>query len=221
MIESVTSKHPPGSARGDPSSGGEEAGVEATVRLVARARAGDRAAFDALVAAFTPLLLGFLLGKTADRADAEDVAQETWLTAWRVFPSLRRPERLGPWLMRIARRRLADFYRERGRRPQLVWNVGDEAGAEDRLARLADPGADPARNAQAAQLRSVVIESIAWMKDKYRMVLYLALFDECDAETIARRLGLRAGTVRMRLHRGLKLLRRALRRQGVNRPESE
>ena len=189
--------------------------------LVGQAQAGDRVAFDRLMLSFTPLVLGFLLGKTADLADAEDIAQETWLTAYRMLPTLRRRDQLGPWLMRIARRRLADFYRDRNRRPHVVWSIGDEGDSSDWTASLADPGADPARQAQEGQARAIVIESLAWLKDKYRTVLYLALFDECDAATIARRLGLRQGTVRMRLHRGLKLLRNALRRRGLNEYGSE
>jgi RNA polymerase sigma-70 factor (ECF subfamily) len=198
---------------------------DAQARQVALARAGDEAAFERLVEDFTPVLMGFLIGRTSDLQDAEDIAQETWIAAHRMLPGLRRADRIGPWLMRIARRRLVDFYRERSRRPQVVWNVGPESeeggvlpGPADRAA---DPDPDPARRAQGAQVRTLVIESIAWMKDRYRIILYLALFDECDAETIARRLGLRPGTVRVRLHRGLKLLRRALMRRGVDEQGAE
>jgi len=125
-------------------------------------------AFDRLVKDYTPLLMGFLIGRTAELQDAEDIAQETWLSAYKILPSLRRPDRLKPWLLRIAGRRVADFYRERNRRPQVVWQIEESAGRSDWSARTADPGPDPARHAQNSQVRSVVIESINRMKERYR-----------------------------------------------------
>jgi RNA polymerase sigma-70 factor (ECF subfamily) len=166
------------------------------------------------------MVVGFLYGKTRCESDAEDVAQEVFLTAYRGLVHLRDSDRVGPWLMRIVRSRLIDHYRRAGRRPQVVTDPCSEASPEGSLlCQMAEPSPHPGQLAVAAQTRQIILEEIAGMKENYRDILYWRLLGEETSDAIARRLGLRESAVRMRLFRGMRLLRKALKKHGLG-PES-
>ena len=188
--------------------------------LVRRTLAGESLAFEILVDRYTPMVVGFLYGKTRCESDAEDIAQEVFLTAYRGLANLRDSDRVGPWLMRIVRSRLIDHYRRVSRRPQVVSDpcrdVSPEGGL---LSQMAEPSPHPGQLAAAAQTRQIVLQEIAGMKEKYRDILYLRLLGEESSDAIARRLGLRESAVRMRLFRGMRLLRKSLKKHGLG-PEN-
>src|SRR5512144_785680 len=70
--------------------------------LVARAQAGDRDAFEALVVPRLDRLLRLAMSIMSSEPDASDAVQETRLRAWRELPGLREPDRIEAWLWRIA-----------------------------------------------------------------------------------------------------------------------
>src|SRR5438309_6960985 len=83
--------------------------------LVHAARRGDKRAFVEIVARHQAMVCGIALGILGDFAASEDAGQEAFLTAWRKFHDLREPERLRPWLARIARNAaLGQLRRKRG-----------------------------------------------------------------------------------------------------------
>ena len=88
--------------------------------LVAQSLGGKDLAFEVLVDRYSPMVLGYLWGKTPSATDCEDLTQEVFLTAFRYLKRLRASDRLGGWLLRIARSRLMDFHRTRSRRPRIV-----------------------------------------------------------------------------------------------------
>jgi RNA polymerase sigma-70 factor, ECF subfamily len=173
---------------------------------------GEEWAYNALMGRYLPIVLGFLHGKTYHEADIEDMAQDIFLKAYRNLNQLRSRNRFGPWLMRIARSRLLDYYRTASRRPREVVAEPDHPGPLDRAF---EPAPGPRRQAGLAQVRDVVLDEIEALAEKYRTVVYLRIVGEETTADIARRLGLRECTVRMRLYRGLKSLRSALRRHGI------
>jgi len=184
--------------------------------LVRRTLAGESLAFEVLVDRYTPMVAGFLYGKTRCESDAEDIGQEVFLTAYRGLANLRDSDRVGPWLMRIVRSRLIDHYRRASRRPQVVADPNSEQSPEGSLlSQRAEPSPHPGQLAAAAQTRQIILDEIAGMKEKYRDILYFRLLGEESSDEIARRLGLRESAVRMRLFRGMRLLRKALGKQGL------
>ena len=80
---------------------------------------------------------------------------------------------------------------------------------------IADRAPSPAEHAEANELESRALESLGELKDVYRVVLYLRLFEELSYVEIANRLGLKDGTVRIRARRGFQSLRRKLAQQGI------
>jgi RNA polymerase sigma-70 factor (ECF subfamily) len=119
------------------------------------------------------------------REDAEDVAQEALIRAHRRIGSLREPERLRPWLVRVTWRLALDHRRTAARRRRR------ELGA--RHAAAPDPEA-------AYASRERIWSAIDALPDKLRLVVILSGIEGHDIREIAAILGLPEGTVKSRLH---------------------
>ncbi|MBG6218240.1 RNA polymerase sigma-70 factor (ECF subfamily) [Arthrobacter sp. CAN_A6] len=85
--------------------------------IVARAQDGDLEAFDWLITAYQGGVYRLCLRMLNDRSDAEDIVQETFITAWRSLPNLTVPQAFIPWLYRTATNKCLDDLRRRQRRP--------------------------------------------------------------------------------------------------------
>ena len=182
-----------------PAMGGLPAAAEAPepsleARLVAAARDGDRRAFGQLYERFAPMVHGLLLARVP-RADVDDLVQDAFLQAMRRLGSLRDAEAFGPWLAAIARNRA----RDRWRRGEDVEPLPDEV-----------PG-PPHPEGETM----TVLAAIRGLPEAYRETLVLRLVEGMTGPEIAERTGLAPGSVRVNLHRGMKMLREALgRREG-------
>jgi RNA polymerase sigma-70 factor (ECF subfamily) len=153
---------------------------------VAAARAGDRAAFGALFRRYRPMVHGLLLARVRP-AEAEDLMQDVFVTALEKLGALRDGQALGPWLATIAKNRAVDHHRTR--RPM------DEVPEE-----LGRPDAD---RAEAER----VLRAIRALPEAYREPLVLRLVEGMTGPEIAAQVGLEPGSVRVNLHRGMKILR--------------
>jgi len=157
--------------------------------LVESARAGDRAAFERLYELYAPLVHGVLLARVP-YDEVSDLVQDVFLAAFRKLGALRDPARFGPWVAIIARNRAADFYRRARQTEEL----------RDELAQGAGRGAEA----------SEALEVIRSLPEAYRETLVLRLVEGMTGPEIAERTGLRPASVRVNLHRGMKLLRKRL-----------
>lgn len=161
--------------------------------LVARLRQGDRHAFEELVIAYQHRVFGVALRMLGNRAEAEEIAQETFLRAHRALPDFRGEARLQTWLYAIASRlclnRLASPDRRlvRGDDEALAAAPSDEPSAAARLER--------------AERDAAVREAIAALPEERRIVVVLRDLEGLSYEEIGEVLGLEPGTVRSRLHR--------------------
>lgn len=160
-------------------------------RLVRRAQAGDGDAFGALYARYARVVHGLLLARVR-RADVDDLVQDVFLAAWRRLDGLRDAAAFGGWLSAIARNRATDHQR---RAPDGVELPDD----------LASPPAAASRNEALA-----VLDAIRSLPDAYRETLVLRLVEGMTGPEIAERTGLTPASVRVNLHRGMKLLREKL-----------
>jgi RNA polymerase sigma-70 factor (ECF subfamily) len=159
--------------------------------LVEAARGGDRAAFGRLYQNYARMIHGILLARVPP-AEAEDLVQEVFLQAFRQLPRLREAAAFGGWLSAIARNRARDHYRRFRRTDELP-------------ATLLAPG-DTASDAEAA----AALTTIRGLPEAYRETLILRLVEGMTGPEIAARTGLTPGSVRVNLHRGMKLLRERL-----------
>jgi RNA polymerase sigma-70 factor (ECF subfamily) len=159
--------------------------------LVRASCGGDESAFAELYARYARMIHGVLLARVP-RADADDLVQEVFLTAWRGLDSLRDPAAFGGWLSTIARNRAIDFHRQAVETRELPLQL--EA---------------PGRVGAHAEAQAV-LETIRSLPEAYRDTLVLRLVEGMTGPEIAARTGLTAASVRVNLHRGMKLLREKL-----------
>ncbi|GHH44083.1 RNA polymerase sigma factor [Lentzea cavernae] len=160
--------------------------------------AGEQGALRAVYERYAPAVLRVASASLPSRADAEDVVQTTFVTAWRSRESFDPAKgSLLVWLLTIARRRSIDVLRSRTRDENVVKALHHaDGGAAD----------EPARPDQVVD-RMVVLEAIGELPPQQRQVLLLAFYDDLTHEQIATNTGLPLGTVKSHLRRGMARLR--------------
>lgn len=169
--------------------------------LVVAAILGDLDAFGELVRRYRPAVV-----RTAEavvgRDDAEDVAQDALLLAFKALPSIDEPERFAAWLMVITRHRALRHDRRERRRHD--GRVPLDAVLLDRLDALAGPSVG--REAEDPDLHAALDR----LPPELALPLRLQFFDAMPQRRIAAALGVPVSTVKWRVHRGKQLLREAL-----------
>ena len=175
---------------------------------VARARAGDGAAFEALVRTYATLVHRVIGRLTADPDDCADLVQETFLRAWQGLPGFLPNAPFRPWLLAIALNAARDAGRRRRRRPAqapLVFEGTDEEGlgGVDLEAR----GPTPAERLEGEDLRHRAELAFARLAPDARAVLWLRVREELSYDEISIVLGIPRGTVMSRLARAREALR--------------
>lgn len=177
---------------------------------------GDREAFRRLVDREAVGLVRACQRILGDHGEAEDAAQEAFVTAFRSLASWRADGPFGAWLMRIG---IRIALRQASRRRTVTWRAPggrvDDAGAAsgpadraaDRDAMAAAPLTDPAILAMRAERATEIRAAVTSLPEPYREVVALRFFGEASLDEIARQTGRPLGTVKTQLRRGLERLR--------------
>jgi RNA polymerase sigma-70 factor (ECF subfamily) len=169
--------------------------------LVERARAGDPDAYGALVTMHQAAAFRVAYLLTGSEADAQDAAQEGFVRAYLALARFRVGDPFRPWLLTIVGNEARNRRRARGRREGLLERVA----ASFRGAGTAAPAPDVV--AIAGETQAEVRAALATLDPGEREVVTCRyLLDLSEAETAAA-LGIPSGTVKSRLHRGLRRLR--------------
>lgn len=137
-----------------------------------------------------------------DAADAEDVAQEAFLRAYRKIESLREAEKFRFWVNRIVFRLALN--RKRGHRRRLARDTAWQAGEVPTMV-------DGRKEAEQQMMLSQLRKEIERLPEKLQSVLRLSLVEEMEAADVGAVLGIPEGTVRSRLHKARKLLLEVMR----------
>jgi RNA polymerase sigma factor (sigma-70 family) len=168
--------------------------------LVEQSLAGDRQAFGRIVGRYQSLVCALAYSATGSRSQSEDMAQETFLAAWKNLRDLHEPGRLCSWLCGIARNVVRGDLRRLGRQPV------HEAETLDATAELAS--AEPLPTAQAVSNEEMAIlwREVGGLPETYREPLILYYRDHKSAGHVAEALGLSPDAVMQRLTRGRRLL---------------
>lgn len=157
--------------------------------LVEALRRGDRSVFERLHALYAPMVHGILLTRTS-RDEVDDLTQDVFIQVLEKIHTLRDPAAFGGWLASMARNRAADFHRTTRR---FESSVPEKVGGNE-------------SNIEAARILALVKQ----LPEAYRETLILRLVEGMTGPEIADRTGLTPASVRVNLHRGMKLLRERL-----------
>jgi RNA polymerase sigma-70 factor (ECF subfamily) len=212
---------------GDIESGAAES--LADERELAALQAGDDRAFERLVRAHVGRLHAVALRLLQNPADADEVVQEAFLSAYRNLPSFRGEARLETWLHRIVVNAALQRLRRRKHRIESVADAGHvsdsgvdatEVDVDELLPRFSENGypehfsrpwvQNTEELATRAETREQVRRMIDKLPDNYRTVLILRDIEELDTSAVGELLELTPGTVKVRLHRARQALRNLL-----------
>lgn len=174
------------SAAQQSTSGAPEARKSEEAMLIRAVLEGDSDKYGRLYHLYAPLVHGVLLARIP-RGEVEDMVQEIFLHALKKLSTLRDTGSFGPWIAMIARNRAMDFHRS----SRETVEVTDDLRSSD------------SSGPKAAE----ILEIVRSLPDAYRETLVLRLVEGMTGPEIAMRTGLTSASVRVNLHRGMKLLR--------------
>jgi len=175
------------------------------LRAIARAKKGDAEAFAFLVETYETSVYRLALRMCGNSHDAEEVAQEAFVAAWKGLPSFRGESKFSSWLYQLTSNAAIDFLR-REKRHRGATPIEDEV-------ELAAPGT-PQQAAEEAELRQALQQALAQLTPEHRQIFLLRQMQQMSYEEIGRLLGLESGTVKSRLSRAKKQLRQILVQKG-------
>lgn len=184
--------------------------------FLTRLRARDERAFQELVGEYGDRVFNLVLRMVADRAEAEDIAQEVFVTVWKSIDTYRGEAKLSTWLLRIAANHA------KNRIKYLARRATDKGGLDDAPeSAMADLGKAPAQAhvsspeaaLEAAERGTALEQAIASLDEDHRLVLVLRDIEELAYEEICEITGLPEGTVKSRIHRARLALKERLARE--------
>ncbi len=168
--------------------------------LVATALRGDRNGFGRIIARYQALICSLAFSATGSLALSEELAQETFVAAWKRLRDLREPEKLRPWLCGIARN-LANNSRRRRARDPLT-----DGGLRAENPEGVSPEPTPDQETIAREEAALLWESLEKIPETYRVPLILYYREQRSVRQVAELLDLSEDTAKQRLSRGRKLL---------------
>lgn len=163
--------------------------VRPEVLLVERICAGEQEAFDEFYRMYAPMVHGIVLARVP-RDEVEDIVQDVFISAYKKLVTLRDKRAVGAWLAMIARNNANEFYRQ----VKPTEELPEELSRKNNLQTEAHE----------------ILAAIRSLPETYRETLVLRLVEGMTGPEIAEQTGLTPESVRVNLHRGMKLLRRKL-----------
>lgn len=179
--------------------------VDEEQALIRRVQSGDTSAFEPLLTTYEKGVYNLCLRMVRNPADAEDLAQETFLKAYRGIAGYRGESKFSVWLYRIASNLCLDFLRQQKRRPTAPLTVEDEDG-DLRETEVADGRLQPERLLEQKLTGDSLRRGLDALPPEFRQVLLLRELQGLSYEEIGGILGLESGTVKSRIFRARKKL---------------
>jgi RNA polymerase sigma factor (sigma-70 family) len=168
--------------------------------LVSESLTGNREAFGQIVTRYQTLVCSLAYSATGSFSQSQDIAQETFVTAWKQLSELREPGKLRSWLCGILRNRIYKTWRSQGREPAHAaesLESAQEMSSDERL---------PSEQAISKEEEAILWRSLEKIPEIYRKPLVLFYREHQSIETVAANLDLSEDAVKQRLSRGRKLL---------------
>ena len=168
---------------------------------------GDGAAMDELVGRYRQPLFSWLLGMTANRADAEDLFQDVWFRVIRHAANFSDVS-FRAWMWKIARNLLIDFRRKR--KPDVSLDATADEEDEPLVDRLVASGSGPAKAVELDDMTERVMRAVATLPDVQREVFLMRVQGDLSFSEIAETLGIPLNTALGRMHDAMGKLKKVL-----------
>ena len=179
-------------------------------QLVERVQRGDRRAFDLLVGKYQHKIMSVISRYIRNPDEVQDVAQDTFVRAWRALPKFRGDSAFFTWLYRIAINTAKNHLVARSRRPPDTDVDIEDAQFLESADGLRDADS-PLGHALSAEIEATVHRALEALPDEMRTAVMLREFDGLSYEEIAQVMDCPVGTVRSRIFRGREAIDTALR----------
>jgi RNA polymerase sigma-70 factor (ECF subfamily) len=184
--------------------------------LIARLKDRDEHAFNEVVRAHGDKVFSLLYRMIGNRAEAEDLAQEVFVTVFKTVDSFRSESKFSTWLLRIAANHCKNRIKYLSRRRTEAGGL-DEMGEE----KMADAGRAPMQShidapdvlLEAAELERLMQQAIETLDEEHRLLVVLRDVEELSYEEIGEVSGLPEGTIKSRLHRARMTIKEYLARR--------
>ena len=177
--------------------------------LLLRMQGGDEAAFEALVRLYEKKIYTLCRRMCGNDEDAQDAAQEAFLSLWRSAKSFRGDASLSTWLYRLATNACIDLLRRNQRSGERVSLDDEETTFE-----IADTAPLPEQALERRETQKLISEGLAALPEEYRAILLLREAEGLSYTEIAEAMHMELGTVKSRISRGRMLLRNYLTASG-------
>ncbi len=168
--------------------------------LVVASLSGNRDAFGQIVSRYQSLVCSLAYSATGSLSQSEDLAQDTFVTAWKQLRDLREPEKLRAWLCGIARNLIHSTLRKQGREPS------HRAEPLEEISEGPSPEPLPIETTISKEEAAILWRSLERIPEIYREPLILFYREHQSVEAVAAKLDLTEDTAKQRLSRGRKLL---------------
>lgn len=182
-----------------------EDSARSDLELVRLVQQGNKHSFDLLVIKYQGRVLALTQRFVKDASEAQDVAQEAFIRAYRAIKNFRGDSAFYTWLYRIAVNTAKNYLLARKRRPQADVNLDDEEQYSDDIEALQDTET-PETQLARDQLKQAIDDVIASMSEELRKAICLREFEGRSYEEIAEILDCPIGTVRSRIFRARELI---------------
>lgn len=182
-------------------------------RLLRRLRDRDERAFRELVESYGDRVFNLTYRMMSNREEAEDVAQEVFITVFKSIDSFRGDAKLSTWLYRIAANHCKNRIKYLARRHDRSKAEFDERiDADGAAGAVTAPSASPRpdRQLEGVELERIMQRAIAELDDEHRILVVLRDLEELSYDEIAQITELPEGTVKSRLHRARLALRKKM-----------
>jgi len=156
--------------------------------LIQKTLSGDEYAFKELTEPYVPMLYNYIKLKVSGNADIEDILQDTMLSIWQSLDKYSAQSAFKTWIFAIAKRRIADFYREKYAEINLNSELTDDiAGADNDIFSEIDDKLD-------------LYAALSKLSEEHRELIYLVFNAGLTYEEIQDITGMKTGTIKSRIH---------------------
>ena len=168
--------------------------------LVERVQNGDKRAFDLLVSKYQNKIFVIIGRFISDQAEVYDVAQDTFIKAYRALPNFRGDSQFYTWIYRIAINTAKNYLTAKGRRPPAT-DIDSQDAENYGISASLKENASPEKLMMRDELKKVIFDTIDSLPDDLKTAITLREMEGLSYEEIAESMGCPVGTVRSRIFR--------------------